>query len=268
MKFGMTVNPNIPSALDAAKRILGILEPDHEVSIESDLAQTLGRKGMSLADMKVDAILAIGGDGTILRALQLADIKVLGINSGSLGFLAEADADEFETRLPAIVRGDYRVEERLRLKILVDGERQFDCTNEAVVHTAHVAKIRSFEVQVDDTRAHRVLADGMIVATPTGSTSYALSTGGPIVDPRVDAMIVTAIAPFKPGMRPYVFPATSQVRVRLVKPRECLLVMDGQHERILKGSEDVIFTGSEQRAKFIRFGDDFYRRIAEKLTAP
>ncbi len=266
MKFGITANPNIASSKEAAKRVIGLLESKHDVILETDLARDLGRKGLPLAHMKVDAVLAIGGDGTILRAFQLTDAKVLGINSGSLGFLAEVYADEAEAYLERVARGDYRIEERLRLKITVDGERVFDCTNEAVVHTAHIAKIRHFEIQVDGIVAQRVRADGIIVATPTGSTSYSMSAGGPIVDPRLDAIIVTAIAPFKPAMRPFAFPASSQVRVRLVKPRECLLVMDGQHEMHLKGTENIAFTGSEKRAKFIRFRDDFYRRIEEKLA--
>lgn len=266
MKFGITANPHIASAKEAAERILEYLEPKNEVVLESDLAQDLGRKGLPLAHMKVDALLAIGGDGTILRAFQLSDAKILGINSGSLGFLAEVYAEEAPSYLDRVARGDYRVEERLRLRISVEGKRMFDCANEAVVHTAHIAKIRHFEVQVGGVVAQRVRADGIILATPTGSTSYSMSAGGPIVDPRVDAIIVTAIAPFKPAMRPFVFPATSEVRVRLLKPRECLLVMDGQHEVHLKGTEDLLFSGSERRAKFIRFRDDFYRRIEEKLA--
>lgn len=266
MKFGITANPRIATAKEASMRILGLLEPAHEVVLENDLARDLGRKGLPLAHMKVDVVLAVGGDGTILRAFQLSDAKILGINSGSLGFLAEVYAEEAAPYLDRVVRGDYRVEERLRLKIMIDRERLFDCTNEAVVHTAHIAKIRHFEIQVDGIAAQRVQADGIIVATPTGSTSYSMSAGGPIVDPRLDAIIVTAIAPFKPAMRPFVFPASSQVRVHLMKPRECLLVMDGQHEMHLKGTEDIVFTGSERRAKFIRFRDDFYRRIEEKLA--
>jgi NAD+ kinase len=93
-----------------------------------------------------------------------------------------------------------------------------------------------------------------------------MSSGGPIVDPRVDGIIVTAIAPFKPASRPHVFPATSLVRVKVSKSKECLLVMDGQHESHLKGTEDVVFTASERRAKFIRFRNDFYRRIEDKLS--
>jgi len=265
MKFGMTANPHISTALDAATAILKKLEPDHEVVLEADLAQSLARRGLPLAHMKVDAVLAIGGDGTILRALQLSTAPVLGINSGSLGFLAEVDAAEFDAYFAKLLRGEHRIEERLRLKVEMNGQRLFDCTNEAVIHTAHIAKMRHFEVSVDGAIVQRVRADGIIVATPTGSTSYSMSAGGPIVDPRLDAILVTAIAPFKPSMRPYAFPASSRIHVRLVKPRECLLVLDGQHEVVLKGTEDVSLTGSERRARFVRFRDDFYRRIEEKL---
>jgi NAD+ kinase len=216
--------------------------------------------------MKVDVILALGGDGTILRALQLADAEILGVNSGSLGFLAEVRDTEVEDTLARVTQKQYAVEERLRLRVDVDGQRLFDCLNEAVVHTAQIAKIRHFEVSVDDQLVERVQADGIIVATPTGSPSYSMSSGGPIVDPRVDAIIVTAIAPFKPASRPHVFPATGLVRVKVLKPKECLLVMDGQHESHLKGVEDIVFTASERRARFIRFRNDFYRRIEDKLS--
>lgn len=266
MKFGITANPHISSALDAAKEIVTRLDGRHDLVLEADLAHALGRKGMPLAHMRIDVLLAIGGDGTILRALQLSPAPVFGINSGSLGFLAEIDAAEFPAYLDRIVGGEHRIEERLRLQALLDGQRLFDCANEAVVHTAHIAKMRHFEIVVDGSSVQRVRADGIIVATPTGSTSYSMSAGGPIVDPRVGAILVTAIAPFKPSMRPFVVPSTSDVRVRLVKPRECLLVLDGQHEVNLKGSEDLAFTGSERPAKFIRFGYDFYRRIEEKLA--
>lgn len=266
MKFGITANPRIEGAKEAAAQILRVLEPTHKVALESDLASTLGRRGLPLAHMEVDVLVAIGGDGTILRAFQLSRAPVFGVNSGSLGFLAEVDAEEAPAYVERIVRGDFRLEERLRLAVTVDGARLFDCLNEAVVHTAHVAKIRHFELHVDDQIAQRVRADGIIVATPTGSTSYSMSAGGPIVDPRLDAIIVAAIAPFKPAARPLVVPATSLVRVRLEKPRPCLLVLDGQHEVQLKGTEDVAFTASERRAKFVRFQDDFYRRIEEKLS--
>ena len=266
MKFGVTANPHIPDSLDATRRILEFLEPAHEVVLETEIAKDLGRTGVPLAHMKPDVLLAVGGDGTILRALQLADAQILGINSGSLGFLAEVYAQEVETFLDRIVKKEYKVEERLRLKVTVDGRRMFDCLNEAVVHTANVAKIRHFEVRLDGALVTRVRADAVILATPTGSTSYSMSVGGPIVDPRVPGIVLTAIAPFKPSCRPHVFPASETVRVGLVKPKECLLVMDGQHETHLKGTEEVAVTASERPARFIRFRDDFYRRFEEKIS--
>ena len=266
MKFGVTANPQIPDSLEATKRILKFLEPQHEVVLETEIAKDLGRTGTPLAHMKADIILAVGGDGTILRALQLADAEVLGINSGSLGFLAEVYAQEIETFLARIVKKDYKLEERLRLKVTVDGERLFDCLNEAVVHTAQVAKIRHFEVHLDDALVTRVRSDAVILATPTGSTSYSMSAGGPIVDPRVPAIILTTIAPFKPSCRPHVFPAAETVRVTLVKPKECVLVMDGQRDTHLKGTEEIAVTASERPARFIRFRDDFYRRFEEKIS--
>ncbi len=266
MKFGVTANPQIPDSLEATKRILKVLEPKHEVLLETEIAKDLGRTGVPLAHMKPDVLLAVGGDGTILRALQLADAEVLGINSGSLGFLAEVYAQEIETFLARVVKRDYQVEERLRLKVTVDGERLFDCLNEAVVHTANVAKIRHFEIHLDEALVTRVRADAVILSTPTGSTSYSMSVGGPIVDPRVPAIVFGTIAPFKPSCRPHVFPAAATVRVTLVKPKECLLVMDGQHETHLKGTETIAVTASEKPARFIRFRDDFYRRFEEKIS--
>ena len=265
MKIGITANPNIPGTPDLVRRIVKLCQ-GHDVLLEAEIAASLRRKGMPLTAMDVDLVLAVGGDGTILRAFQLNDAILLGINSGSFGFLAELLADEVDAFLPKTLRGDYRLEERMRIKTAVDGRRLPDSLNEAVIHTAHVAKIRSFEVLVDGQSAERFRADGVIVATPTGSTSYAMSTGGPLVDPRVDAIIVTAIAPFKPSFHPLLFPAASDVRVRVVRPKECTLVLDGQREVPLKGTEDIAFTRSETPARFVRFRHDFYRRVSEKLA--
>lgn len=265
MKFGITANPDIPSALKISEQIERDLSGDHEVLLEPELASAFGRKGHPLKEMMADVIIAVGGDGTILRALQLTDSEILGVRSGSLGFLAEVDSEDVLDFLPKLAKGDYRLEERLKVKVEVDGKRFHDCTNEAVVHTAHVAKIRQFEVYVDNELAESMKADGLIIATPTGSTSYSLSAGGPIVDPGVEALVVTAIAPFKPSIRPLVVPASSEIRVNLSKPKEHLLVLDGQQEISLKGNEVIRFSGSEKRAKFVRFRTDFYQRIREKL---
>ena len=266
MKLGLTVNPNIPHAKEAVARVLPLLEKKHTAVLEDEVARHVGRKGKRLEDMDVEVVLAIGGDGTVLRALQRTRVPVLGINSGSLGFLTEVTVDEVPDALRRLERKEFTVEERGRVAVTVDGKRLYDCTNEAVIHTAHVAKIRDFEIWSNGTLVHRIRADGIIVATPTGSTSYNLSVGGPIVDPRVEALVISAIAPFKVSARATVVPATARLRVKLAKPKECLLVLDGQHEVALKGTEDVRFTGSKDRARLVKLGDDFYRRIEEKLV--
>ena len=268
MKVGVTANPKIPGTAELVGRIVKAVNRRNQVFLEREIADRLGAKGVALEDMAADIVLAVGGDGTILRAFQHTDADLLGINSGSLGFLAEIMADEVDAYLPKVLAGEYRVEKRMRIRVDVAGRRFPDCLNEAVVHTAHVSKIRNFEILVDDKVAERVRADGIIVATPTGSTSYSMSVGGPIVDPRVDAIIVAAIAPFKPSTRPIVFPPKSQVRVRVTRPKECLLVLDGQREVPLAGSEDLVFTASDRPARFIRFRDDFYQRIEQKLAKP
>ena len=268
MKIGITANPRIPGAPELCRRIVKAIGKGHDVLLEPEIADPLKAKGTSFQGATFDVILAVGGDGTILRAFQIADGDVLGVNSGSLGFLAEIMADEVDAFLPKVLAGDYRVQTRMRVRVAVDGERLADCLNEAVVHTAHVSKIRAFEIAADGQVAGTVRADGVVVATPTGSTSYSLSVGGPIVDPRLDAIIVSAIAPFAPNFRPIVFPPKSRVRVRLTKPKECLLVLDGQKEVPLKGEETLEFTASEKPARFIRFRDDFYQRIEQKLARP
>jgi len=268
MRFGITANPEHKHALKATRQVVRLLKGKHEVFLEDYVAKALKLHGGPLEKIKADIILAIGGDGTVLRALQRTNEKVLGINTGAVGFLAEGDHESMDVLIERLLAGEYRVENRLKLKVTVNGKRMYDCMNEAVVHTAQVAKIRHYEIAIDGAVAEEVRADGIIVATPTGSTSYAMSVGGPILDPRVKAFVVAAIAPFKPSFHPFVVPPDSRIRVTFVRPRPGLLVLDGQVEIPLEGEEKVIMTGSEKSGRLIRFGDSFYRRIHEKLANP
>lgn len=268
MRFGISANPDNSHALKATKAAVRLLKGKHDMILESEIAEVLGLRGDRLENIKADFVLAIGGDGTVLRALQRTDEKVLGINTGSLGFLAEGESQSMSSIISRLLSGKYRVEERLKLKVTVAGKRLYDCVNEAVVHTAHVAKIRHYEIKVDGALAEKVRADGIIIATPTGSTSYAMSAGGPILDPRVDAFVVAAIAPFKPSFHPFVVPATSKIQVSFVRPKAGMLVLDGQQDLPLDGDEKILLTKSEKKARLVRLRNNFYRRIQEKLTNP
>lgn len=265
MRFGVTSNLQIPGTKEMAKKIIKFLDKDFEVVVENDLAKELGMKGVSLEEMDVDILITIGGDGTILRALQHSKGKILGINAGVLGFLTEINSKDAKASLERIIKKDYTTEKRIKLKTVLNDERLYDCTNEAVIHTAQIAKMRHFEVLIDGRVAEDIRADGVIVATPTGSTCYALSAGAPIIDPRVHAFVVVPIAPFKLSVRPIVVPAQSKITIKLKEPKKCILVLDGQHRIEMSGDDVAHFTVSESPAEFIRFDGDFYTRIKEKL---
>ncbi|MBU0623223.1 MAG: NAD(+)/NADH kinase [Candidatus Thermoplasmatota archaeon] len=249
-----------------AKKVLEALKGVDYV-VEAHTAEALGLKGVSLSKMKVDALISVGGDGTILRTLQANDAPVMGVNAGVLGFLTEIQAEEVKTAIKKLLKGDYHIDERLKLKTVLNGRRLEDATNEAVVHTAHIAKMRHFSISVDGTRATEIRADGLIIATPTGSTSYAMSVGSSIIDPRVDALVIAPIAPFRLAARPLVVSARSKIAVSILEPKECTMVIDGQCEFKIRGDENLAFTASEKKAKFISFKDDFYRNLEEKLIA-
>jgi NAD+ kinase len=249
------------------KKVLEALKGE-DVIIEQRAAKGLGKKGVSLSKMKVDVMVTVGGDGTILRTLQGSDTPILGVNAGVLGFLTEVRPADIKSAMKKLLAGNYQIEKRLKLKTVMNGRRLEDATNEAVIHTAHVAKMRHFCISVDNTRATEMRADGIIVATPTGSTCYAMSVGSSIIDPRVDALVIAPIAPFRLSARPLVVPAKSKVTIRIGEPRECIMVIDGQSEYTMSGNETLVFSASEKRAKFVSFNpDDFYVNLEQKLMA-
>ncbi len=235
--------------------------------VESHMAESMGMKGVPISEMKVDVLITVGGDGTILRTLQANDAPVMGVNAGVLGFLTEVQSDEVKGAIKRLSEGKYHVDERLKLKTVLDGRRLEDATNEAVVHTAHIAKMRDFAISIDGTPATEIRADGIILATPTGSTSYAMSVGSSIIDPRVEAFVIAPIAPFRLAARPLVVAAKSKISVTIKEPKECTMVIDGQVEFRIRGDEKLVFTASEKKAKFVSFKDDFYRNLEEKLIA-
>ncbi|UCE38190.1 MAG: NAD(+)/NADH kinase [Thermoplasmata archaeon] len=266
MKFGVMSNPNIEKTTELAKEVIDFLKDKAEVIVEENLATKLGILGQPLKEMNPDILITIGGDGTVLGALQSTNARVFSINAGVLGFLTEAAPENAMESLEKILKGEYIIDKRTRLKTVLNGNRLYDCMNEAVIHTAHVAKMRHFEILVDDNFVADIRADGIIVATPTGSTCYAMSVGSPLIDPRVNAFVIAPIAPFKLSARPYVVPIESEIKIRLLEPeRPCILVLDGQFETQVQSEAVIIFTASEKPAELVRFSTDFYKRVADKL---
>ncbi|MEM4293547.1 MAG: NAD(+)/NADH kinase [Thermoplasmata archaeon] len=267
MKYGLLFNPNVKNALEYARQVYSLLEKEHIV-VDDECAELMGKVGVKIEEADIDILITIGGDGTILRALHRTNAKIFGINAGVLGFLTEIKASEIKEGIARLLTQKYIVERRMRIAAKIDDVNLPDALNEVVIHTSQVSKMRAFEIHVDETPIQKVRADGIIVSTPTGSTSYAMSAGSPIIDPRVEAIVIVPLAPFKMSIRPYVVPATSLVEVKLpASEKPCVVVVDGQEEVKMKPGSTVKIHRSTRDAEFIRFETDFYKKLEEKLIA-
>ena len=268
MDFGIVAKPDLARARTTSRMVLKFLQSHRKVDrvvVEERLARSLKVEGVPLDRINVDVIVSVGGDGTVLKALQVARGRIFAINAGVLGFLTEVPVEQAISGLKRIVEGKYTVEKRLRLKTVLRGRRLYDSTNEAVIHTSTTSKMRHYRIFLSGQQVDDVRADGIIVATPTGSTCYAMSAGGPILDPRVKGFVIVPLAPFKMSARAVVVPCNRRLSVCLMDDKPSKLVLDGQVEETLAPGTTVEFSASERPAEFIRFRADFFANLREKL---
>lgn len=243
-----------------------LLAGSHLVIFEEALAARLGVPGKSLGEARADLAVVIGGDGSVLYTVQglKEQIPVLGINWGEVGFLAELEPGEAIGFLEGLREG-FRVEKRMRIEITLDGERLGDALNEAVIVTSRPAKMLRFTIEVDGILAERFRADGMLVSTPTGSTAYAMSAGGPIVDPRVEGFLLVPLAPYMLSSRPVVIAGDRVLRITLESEKPAKLVLDGQLTRELAMGAVLTVRQSEDPALFLDVGKNFFDKVDRKL---
>ncbi len=268
MNWGIVCKPQAKKAAGMAQEIYSFLQGHGKVMAEATLAEAIDVPGFSFQelDKKADIVVTVGGDGTILRALSDVDKPIFAINLGGMGFLSEVEAKYAFEGLQRIIKGDYNVEERAKLKVVLDGKRLPDAANEVTIQTARIAKILYLKCFVDGELVESMGADGVIVATPTGSTSYSLSVGGPIMDPAVHAMILAPLAAFKLSARPWIIPLDRSIRISVLpKSKDSMLVIDGRYTEPVSSRNEIVITGSERTAKFIRFGESFYQMVRLKL---
>jgi NAD+ kinase len=265
MVFGIVCNPNKKKTLSLAKDIYEFLSKQSTVFVDESLGNYLKIQGYNHSELgrKADTI---GGDGTIIKSLQDIEKPIFAINSGGMGFLSEVESKYAFEGLQRVIEGKYTIEERAKLQIIYNGVVLADATNEVTVQTARIAKIMYFNLFVEDELLATFGADGVIIATPTGSTSYALSVGGPIMDPSVNAMIVALLAPFSLSARPWVIPLHKTIKVSILpKSKETKLVIDGDINHDVSPKDEILVTGSSKKARFIRFGESFYQMVRLKL---
>ena len=222
-----------------------------------------------LEEVHVDLIITIGGDGTVLMTASRLKktCPILSINMGTLGFLTEVDPHEAIDALEKILDEDFELEKCERITPTINGRKLPDALNEVLVTSKQPAKLLHFLIKIDERTLVSEKADGLLIATPTGSTAYALSAGGAIIDPRVKAFIITPICPLGFTLKPLVVPLESTVTIKLLKPStEALLVIDGQFQYTLPSKAEIKITKSDIPVLFVRIKPvDIYRRIRKRL---
>jgi NAD+ kinase len=272
MRIGVVARFDIDKSVELAGKIVEFLiEKDVDTLIDTNLASKLNKYhdiASDLEDMDVDMVVAVGGDGTVLRTQGIINqkkIPLFGINMGAVGFLTEIDPAETFTALEQVLAGKYFVDKRTQLRVWHNKELH-KALNEVVIMTQKPAKMLHIEISVDDEVVEELRADGLIIATPSGSTAYSMSAGGPIVDPRVAAFIIVPICPFKLGARPTVVPNDSVIKVKFLREgKKAVAVIDGQFEEEINYMDEFIFKKAEDYAYFVRLSKNFYRRVREKL---
>ena len=222
-----------------------------------------------LNELRTDMAIILGGDGTLLRTQnQLTkEIPIFGINMGTVGFLTEIEVENTFEALDAILEGEWSKEKRTQ--IIISHENQtFRALNEVVIMTARPAKMLHYEISVDGEVVEELRADGLIISTPSGSTAYSMSAGGPIVDPKVGAFIIVPICPYKLGVRPFVVSDASEIRIKLLKRgKKAIFVMDGQVQKEVNYMEELIIKKSEKDVYFMRINKKyFYKKVKDKLN--
>ncbi len=266
---GLMAKPS-EEAIKLAKRALSLLRSMNvEVRVEENTANLMGVRGIPLHEMRVDALVAVGGDGTILRAAQQIippETLLLGINLGGLGFLSEASPEQLPEVIERLVRGNFTVEYRSKLAVFYQKERLPDALNELLVITARPSKVIEVEVQKDGYPFYKGKMDGVIVATTTGSTAYALSAGGVIVDPEVDVIELVFICPISPCVRPIILPPIAELEIKIGEGgAPAMASIDGQFLRDLPKGSTIMVKRSEHKAAFVKFHPDFYSKLKSKM---
>lgn len=271
-RWGIVCRPRVERATKVALEIIDYLEThDQSLVLEKSFAESLGRDGVGIDEMDPDIVITVGGDGTILRALHASDRPIFAVNSGAIGFLTEVEPKFATSGIKRVLDGDYYVEERSRLKVTLDGQRLPDAANEVTVQSAKIAKMIKYELYVGPEFADTMRGDGVVIATSTGSTGYAMSLGGPIMEPSMEAMLVVPMAPFRMANRPLIVPADKSVKVRVVRrtsdfaSKDVKVVVDGQHGYGMPLGGEVECSRSERVSRFVRFGGGFYERVRNKL---
>jgi len=273
-KIGVILRPSTPQLKSTYFKLEKIFNKHNiEVYIESISGGMIDVMGMEF-DMlcrQSDILVALGGDGTLISVVRRSfnyNIPVLGVYAGNLGFLADVSVDELEEFVEKLVRGEYRIDERsvLEATIIRDNEKiSFYAFNDIVLTRPSVTNMISIETLVDGKSFNTYYGDGVIVSTPTGSTAYNLSAGGPVLFPRSKVFVLTPICPHSLTQRPVVFPSEFSMEMK-TPTNPALMIIDGQDKYELEIGESVHIKLAIQNAQLIHKEDfNYFDVLKEKL---
>lgn len=258
------------------------------IRLAEDLATYLGERGLNvcaeetlvkktginvtsvpLEHIKTDFVITIGGDGTILRtciSLAKPEPPILAVNMGVRGFLTEVEPKDALTAVDKCLSGDFRLEKCMKLAISADGLKFPDALNEVVISPDEPAKLLYTRIFRNGEPIVVCQADSLMVATQTGSTGYSLSAGGPVLDPAVNAFVLTPVCPLS-IFQPIVFPANTRLSIEVKKPRKTQVLIDGHHRQLVTSRlPHVDVTRSKHETSFIRFEENYYQRLRSRLV--
>ncbi len=270
-----------PDRPEVAKILPGLLQwlNEHGYRVVTDTQTSEYVTGLDVVPRSemgarpLDLMIVLGGDGTLLSAARVTaaiDVPLLGVNLGTLGFLTEISPQSLFTVLEAIAKGQATVERRFLMQCdLLRGDEirgSYLVFNDAVVNKTTLARLNTYDLYIDKAFVSSYRADGMIVATPTGSTAYSLSAGGPVLMPTVNALVVTPVAPHSLTHRPLVVPDSAEIEILLRSEEEvAYLSLDGQPGMDLSDGDRVRCRRSQHQVNLFRTGSDFFQVLRSKL---
>jgi NAD+ kinase len=270
-RIGILRHPKIAEAEPLADQICAWLQ---EKGVDAWVEVTWETADVKNQLAETDMLIVLGGDGSLLRAARLGmpyRIPVLGINMGRVGFLTEAQLDDWQVRLERVLQGDYWLEKRLMAHATLwrDGRslNQFIALNDVVMGRGAQARVLRLELCVDGDVVTTYTADALIVATPTGSTAYSMAAGGPLLPPQLQNFVVVPVAAHLSLDRALVLHEEAEISIRVEMDHEAMLTADGQQVVSLVDGDRVIITKHDEHATFVRVDNAgyFYRRLLQRL---
>lgn len=278
--IGLFTNTTKDNDFLVTKALIEIIHKNNiEVYISQSIAQEINRPELGIQEdvmfSNSDMIIALGGDGTFLGVARKAfpyNTPILGLNLGTLGFLAEINKEEFENAIKHLINGDYKIQERMlldiQIKSLDGGTNNYYALNEVTVNRGTFSRIINYKTNINDKYLDTFPADGIIVATPTGSTAYSLSAGGPLVDPDLSVILITLICPHILTSRSIVVNEDRKIDIELenYNSDDAVVAVDGQQNYTIKSGDIITVKKAENTLKMVKLSDKtFYDTIREKL---